>query len=283
MQSRELIGPRTRTEFREYFVGRILREIESEFSSAGLKPDRDFEPEVGGQRREFVEQYYNAIDFANPADVSKLLEVYYSVLLHLESIIADPGAHDDVPSLRRQHKRLLDCLKRDGYEPRDGKLRPSAGNSLLRHLTATAEKIDAVYLETQVERLAEAVERDPELAIGQAKELVETCCKTILNSYGDSDFDRLDLIRLVKETMRRLKLLPSDIPSGSKGEKTVKAILGNLAMITQGMAELRNLYGTGHGKPGQHRQIPKRHARLAVGAATTLASFLFETFEDRSG
>ena len=42
------------------------------------------------------------------------------------------------------------------------------------------------------------------------------------------------------------------------------------------------LYGTGHGKPGWHERLPVRHARLAVGAATTLASFLFETYAARA-
>lgn len=32
----------------------------------------------------------------------------------------------------------------------------------------------------QIERLELAVDTDPELAIGTAKELVETCCKSIL-------------------------------------------------------------------------------------------------------
>lgn len=56
----------------------------------------------------------------------------------------------------------------------------------------------------------------------------------------------------------------------------------NLAMISQGIARLRNLYGTGHGKRGGHKRLPVRHARLAVGAATTLATFLFDTHSART-
>lgn len=53
--------------------------------------------------------------------------------------------------------------------------------------------------------------------------------------------------------------------------------------FAQGLAELRNLYGTGHGKNGKRAGLTGRHAKLAVGAATTLALFLFETREDRRG
>ena len=37
------------------------------------------------------------------------------------------------------------------------------------------------------------------------------------------------------------------------------------------------MYGTGHGKDGNSAGLRPRHARLAAGAATTLAMFLFET------
>ena len=64
----------------------------------------------------------------------------------------------------------------------------------------------------QVNRLGEAVEQDSDLAMGQAKELVETCCRTILADSGESEYDRLDLVPLVKKTMKRLQLLPEGIP-----------------------------------------------------------------------
>ncbi len=282
MSGRELISKKTRTEFREFLVGWTLREIENEFSSAGLEPDRSYDPQLGGQRREFVEQYYHILDFTDPNDVARLLRVYEAILAYCETHIANPGTYTDPATLKQEYDKLVGCLRRDGYEFNEGRLRAKGDNALLRHLSATAANIDAEYLAVQVERLAEAVEQDSDLAIGQAKELVETCCKTILAASGDSDYKRLDLIPLVKRTMKQLQLLPEDIPDKAKGAKTIKAVLGNLAMISQGMAELRNLYGTGHGKHAKHKRLPVRHARLAVGAATTLASFLFETYAARS-
>lgn len=57
--------------------------------------------------------------------------------------------------------------------------------------------------------------------------------------------------------------------------------MSNLASVTQGLAEIRNLYGTGHGKDGKRRGLLPRHARLAVGAATTLVTFLLDTHRER--
>jgi len=59
--------------------------------------------------------------------------------------------------------------------------------------------------------------------------------------------------------------------------ETVKRVLNNLATVVQGLAEIRGLYGTGHGKEGRAKGVQSRHARLAVGAASALVTFLFQT------
>ncbi|TAE73026.1 MAG: hypothetical protein EAZ84_13545 [Verrucomicrobia bacterium] len=56
-------------------------------------------------------------------------------------------------------------------------------------------------------------------------------------------------------------------------------ILSNLSTVGHGLAELRRLYGTGHGQHGSTSGLTPRHAKLAAGAAATLAIFLFETHE----
>jgi len=126
-----------------------------------------------------------------------------------------------------------------------------------------------------------AVNQDPELAIGTAKELVETCCKSILNECKVPFSKTDDLPKMVKSTVQQLELTPADIPDQAKASKTIKRLLSNLASITQGVAELRNHYGTGHGKLGVNKGLQARHAKLAVGAASTLAVFLAETHKVR--
>ena len=50
-----------------------------------------------------------------------------------------------------------------------------------------------------------------------------------------------------------------------------------------GLAELRGLYGTGHGQHRSASVLTARYARLAVGGASTLAVSLFETHEATKG
>lgn len=147
---------------------------------------------------------------------------------------------------------------------------------------ATLGGADPGYLFQQITRMEAAVGNDPALAIGTAKELVETCCKTILQARKIEFSKSAELPELIKSTVKALKLTPDDIPEKAKAAETIKRLLSNLGTITQGVAELRNLYGTGHGKAAGARGLGPRHAKLAVGAASTLAVFLAETHNDKA-
>jgi hypothetical protein len=54
-----------------------------------------------------------------------------------------------------------------------------------------------------------------------------------------------------------------------------------LAKVINGINELRNSYGTGHGRDAKFIGLSQRHAKLATGAASTLAIFLLETHKLR--
>jgi hypothetical protein len=86
---------------------------------------------------------------------------------------------------------------------------------------------------------------------------------------------------LIKLTVKTLQLAPANIPEGSKAADIIKRLLSNLATIANGVAELRNQYGTGHGKAAGSKGLGSRHAKLAVGAASTLAVFLAETHNEK--
>ena len=140
---------------------------------------------------------------------------------------------------------------------------------------------DPGYIAQQITRMEASVQSDPALAIGTAKELVETCCKTILEARGITFSKSSDLPQLVKLTTKDLELTPKDISDTARAAETVKRLLNNLSTISQGIAELRNLYGTGHGKVAGYKGLGPRHAKLAVGAASTLAVFLAETHNEK--
>jgi len=158
-----------------------------------------------------------------------------------------------------------------------------AGGPSLADLKQQAQVLDANHLAEQIRRLEDSVEKDPSLAIGTAKELIETCCKTILAARGKEIAGTPDIPTLTKATLKELNLVPEGVPNATRGADVIKRLLSNLSTVGQGLAELRGLYGTGHGQHGSAAGLTARHARLAVGAALTLATFLFETHEATKG
>jgi hypothetical protein len=139
-----------------------------------------------------------------------------------------------------------------------------------------AQQLTGEYIQQQIRRMEESVDKDPELAIGTAKEFLESFCGTILAERGVPVDKRLDLPALVRLTVGQLNVLPHGVSEVPHAEKTIKVLLNNLMSIGHQLAELRNAYGTGHGKTTEHVGLSKHHARLAVGAAAALAAFLFD-------
>jgi hypothetical protein len=152
-----------------------------------------------------------------------------------------------------------------------------AGGPSLDPLKEHAKVLNANHLAEQVRRMEASIYTDPSLAIGTAKELIETYCKTILAERSKPVDGTPDVSRLTKETLKELKLVPEGVPDASRGADIIKRLLSNLGAIGNGLAELRGLYGTGHGKHGSTTGLGVRHAKLAVGAAATLVVFLFDT------
>ena len=279
--SKDLISKKTRYELREYFVGTTLREIEREFDAADILRDEDYTPPVPGQRRSLVEQYYHTINWTKWRDVRRFLILYSNVLVGLEDQANNGSGYDGEEQARTTFESLKKWIERDGYVYSDGRLVARGDVVQLPDIHEASIQFDVPELQRQVERMRNAVDDDPALAIGTAKELIETTCKTILHDRGAEFDDSADLVKLVAQTRKILGLLPGDIPDAARGADVIRRLLGSLGTVAQGLGELRNMYGTGHGRSGQVKGLTSRHARLAVGSAATLAMFLFETHQER--
>ena len=93
------------------------------------------------------------------------------------------------------------------------------------------EKFSSEYLSKQIELMLKMQSENPTDAIGKAKELIESCCKTILNSRKIAWDKNWDVGQLTGETLKILKLMPRDIPEDAPAAAEMKALLGNLRAI----------------------------------------------------
>jgi hypothetical protein len=133
----------------------------------------------------------------------------------------------------------------------------------------------------EIQRIEASVNTDPALAIGTAKELVDTCCKHIAERMELELPKKPDTPDLVRAVLKGLKLLPEDISDSAKGADSIRLMLRALTTLMQGLVEVRNLYGTGHGKGSTHKGPKPRHARLAVASAATFVEFIVDTYRER--
>ena len=280
----DIISKKTRNELREYFVGTCLREIEIEFDCADIDVDLSYFPNVTGERRTLVEQYYKTLDFSDSKDVKKFMVLYGNVLMSLEDKANKGGA---LGFNYKENLALFESLRkwieRDGFRYENGKVVADSNNVIIGTSVESLQKIDSDYITKQLQRINDSLDSDPSLAIGTAKELIESVSKTILDERKIEYSNKDNVSELVGSARKALNLLPDDIDESARGGKLIKGILSNLGGIAQNMAELRNLYGPGHGKSKKSRSgLSPRHARLAVGAASTLVIFLYETHLERN-
>lgn len=140
-------------------------------------------------------------------------------------------------------------------------------------------KFSSEYMSQQIELMVSMQSTNPTNAIGLAKELIESCCKTILDELGIEWSKNDDVYQLTNKAMSALNLLPANIQETDQGADAIKAILGNLRAIPTKLAEIRNPFGSGHGKSASFQGLEERHAKLAVGSSITFVDFIWSTYE----
>lgn len=133
------------------------------------------------------------------------------------------------------------------------------------------------YLDNQRELLTDGVRNNPTLAIGISKEMVESCARTILVERGGNFSRKDDMPKLVRKAMASLGINANDVDPEILESQTVEVLLSNLAQTSNSLVELRNSFGTGHGKEENYKGLSERHARLSAGVALTLTQYLWNT------
>lgn len=141
-------------------------------------------------------------------------------------------------------------------------------------------KFSSEYLSKQIDLMVKMQTENPTNAIGMAKELIESCCKTILDEVGIGYTKNDDVPALATKTLGALDLLPSNVQPTDRGADAIKSILGSLRAIPSKLAELRNPFGSGHGKSASFQGLEERHAKLAVGSSLTFVDFVWSTYEN---
>ncbi len=145
---------------------------------------------------------------------------------------------------------------------------------------ALREKVDSLSLESvqrDFERAVEQADTDPEDAITSACSTIESTCKCLLDKMGQPYPKQQDISGLTREVQRHLNLSPDRADVG----EDIKRILGGLSNVSGGIGALRTHAGDAHGRGKKTSRVDSRIARLAIHAASTIALFLIETWQEK--
>ena len=132
-------------------------------------------------------------------------------------------------------------------------------------------------IEIEYERAYRSIESDPGAAVTAACAILESVCKCYLEAEGQELPGKQVLGTLWPHVAQHLGLSPKQV-----ADNDLKRILQGLYSIGDGVAALRTHQGSAHGQ-SEHKtyRLARRHARLAVHAAHTMAMFVLETWDER--
>lgn len=268
----DLIHKRTLIELRDLASNwGVVRRISDAFEAEGFVQG-PFVEDVHGERRTTFATFANVIDWSDHEQVGRALHVFEEILSWR------PTNKEYAQYADAAVEKVRRALDRDGYVLDEAMTITPKG---FRQRLLPLEKLrDPAAIEEHLERLAGAVD-DPPLAISSAKALLEATCKLVLDDLGEAYDEKADVPALVKSVQKALKLDQASISPTAKGRETIIRLLSNLSQVAIGVAELRNEYGTDHGRSTATTGLGPRHAHLAVGASHTFCQFLLETLEAR--
>jgi hypothetical protein len=115
----------------------------------------EHEHKLSGERRALAAKYLKPIDPTRPGDAAKILKVFEAVFTSLEEKAEDEedrarvggmGFYGQADDTRRTLQRLVNCLRRDGFDYVAGRIVSAGHVASLSHLAAVAVEADLGYL-----------------------------------------------------------------------------------------------------------------------------------------
>ena len=221
---------------------------------------------------------HGSVDWSNGDHLAKVLQAYDA------AIVAHGTTH--LGTMTPKAAALAGALRSDGFAVTErgritipAHLEPDVTLPLMQ--LKLLSPLERGELERHVKRVEANLADDPAAAIGSAKEFLEAICEVILRHTGVEHERGAPLPWLYRKVADVLRLNEHSVPDNPAASDAVGKCLRSLITTVQGLAELRNLLGSGHGRADRSRAL-RRHAALAYSSAYTVGSFLLTTWHDEA-
>jgi hypothetical protein len=143
----------------------------------------------------------------------------------------------------------------------------------LRAIIALAPS--AVAIQHQIDALEAAIDNGSAMAFDLADGLVGSICKTIMADRSHPCDGSWVTVKLFKETIGKLPLVPSGHPDPTKARDDLEETMRGLTTAVQGLYNLRRNHGViAHGRDAYAVTLAAAQVELAARAADALGCFL---------
>ncbi|MBS0948474.1 abortive infection family protein [Levilactobacillus brevis] len=211
------------------------------------------------------------------ADENMALKLLSDLLKYYKKIFLTENPYvDEVKDMDKRYPSVVAILDDRKYIPMATIVKESKD--------AVTEKFDTEFVRNRLQQLEHQMKTDSAGSIGTSKDLLESVMKMILESldvsYTSSNGKTDNIPTLWRKVQENLKLHPSQMRDDAIG-KNAKRILAAMTQLVLGMDELRNQFGTGHGRDHDFNQLPIRYGKLTAVTTIALIEFLNDTMVER--
>lgn len=171
-------------------------------------------------------------------------------------------------------RKVEAVLARNGFQYLNGGHITKGGLAPSKKLSELIQGRDMPAIHREFERAMETVDAKPREAVSAASNILESIFKIYIEDNGLTMPDKQDLQPVFKVVRSHLGLDPNSV-----ADLDLQKIITGLFSIVDGIGALRTHAGSAHSEGRKSYKLEPRHARLAVSAAHTVATFVIETWD----
>ncbi|MDB5869897.1 MAG: hypothetical protein JWP96_2229 [Polaromonas sp.] len=184
--------------------------------------------------------------------------------------------HESVIKKRENVRKIEAVLAKNGLQYQIGGVLTTGGMAPSKTLGQLIKGREMPAIHREFDRAMETVTGKPREAVSAASNILESIFKIYIEDNNLRMPEKQDLQPVFKVVRADLGLDP-----GSVEDQDLQRIISGLFSIVDGIGALRTHAGSAHSEGRKSYKLEPRHARLAVNAAHTVATFVMETWDKK--